>query len=258
MDSVWSGLSGTWQALAGFVSWTSGKVRGVAPEEGIQKLRATLGRIQQREQTLRDEVEACAARVRGFLAKGNRREAMLALKRQKVYDAQLEGMQKMGTTVEAQILGLEATLVNADVYAAMKDGASALQSIHRSVGLENVEHTLLDLQEHADHTAEVAQSLSMPVCNVFDALDDTELERELGLLESEVAPSGDDSSSASMLLAESEVPSGDDSSSASMLLAMPIAPAHALDAPPESADADEQLTTNWESSKKCMIIEKAQ
>lgn len=247
MDRVWAGLSGSWRTLADLLSWTSSKIQGVKPEEGIERLRATLERIQAREGALRDEVGACAARVRSFLEQGNRREAMLALKRQKVYDAQLESMQKMGTTVEAQILGLEATLVNADVYSAMKDGASALQTIHRSVGMENVETTLLDLQEHTETADEVAECLAKPMGNAFDTLDETALEEELGLLESEVSgDSGDTPPQAEGSASLDPIPT----------IEMPEAPTHALEEPHEHLPTSAALSGS--EQKKCSMIEKVQ
>ena len=193
---------------------------------------------------------ACASRVRTFLEAGNRREAMLARKRQKVYDAQLASMQKMGTTVEAQILGLEATLVNADVYSAMKDGASALQTIHRSVGMESVENTLLDLQEHTETADEVAECLARPMGNAFDTLDETALEEELGLLESEVSGDSGNPPSHAANISDMESPRAP-------AIEMPEAPTHSLpEEPHEHAPTSADLSGSEE--KKCMIIEKVQ
>jgi charged multivesicular body protein 4A/B len=190
MQQVWNGLSQSWgvlvhgtQVSARWLRQTFGRTIPPTPEEGIQKLRSTLKHIEERQTELAAAVERHDQDVRRHLAGRRRREATLALRRRKVYDKQLEQLQGTATAVESQILGLELTLVNADVYSAMREGASALRGIHRTVGVEQVEDTMQDMADEHDNANEVAASLAQPVGNMFEDFDDDELEAELGALE---------------------------------------------------------------------------
>ncbi len=193
MQQVWNGLSQSWgvlvhgtQSSARWLRSVFGRTIPPTPEEGIQKLRRTLEHIEERQAELAAAVEKHDLDVRRNLAQRRRREAALALRRRKVYDKQLAQLQSTATAVESQILGLELTLVNADVYSAMREGASALRGIHRTVGVEQVEDTMQDMADEHETASDVAASLAQPVGNMFEDFDDEELEAELGALEADM------------------------------------------------------------------------
>ena len=193
MQQVWNGLSHSWgvlvsgtQTSARWLLSVFGRTIPPTPEEGIQKLRCTLEHIEERQAELAAAVEKHDKDVRRHLGQQRRREAALALRRRKVYDKQLAQLQSTATAVESQILGLELTLVNADVYSAMREGASALRGIHRTVGVEQVEDTMQDMADEHETASDVAASLAQPVGNMFEDFDEDELEAELGALEADL------------------------------------------------------------------------
>ena len=113
-----------------------------------------------------------------------------------------------------------------------------------------LENTLLDLQEHTETTDEVAECLAKPMGNAFDTLDETELEEELGLLESEVVSGDHGQPPSPTALSDMDAPPAH-------ALEMPEAPTHALPAKPhEHSPTSAPLSGSEE--KKCMIIEKVQ
>lgn len=56
--------------------------------------------------------------------------AMMALKRKKAYEAQVQKLSGARMTIEQQLMMIEGATVNLETINAMREGASALQGVH--------------------------------------------------------------------------------------------------------------------------------
>jgi charged multivesicular body protein 4 len=58
---------------------------------------------------------------------------MMALKRKKAYEAQVQKLSGARMTIESQLMAIEGATVNLETINAMREGAAALQGIHGSM-----------------------------------------------------------------------------------------------------------------------------
>jgi len=119
-----------------------------------------------------------------MLAQGDKRKALLALRRKKYQesllvktDAQLEQLEKLTSSVEF-------ALIQKDVVFGLQQGTKVLREIHREMGgLEHVEKLMGETADAIAYQKEVSEMLGGRISNA----DEEEVEEELAALEDEVA-----------------------------------------------------------------------
>jgi len=119
-----------------------------------------------------------------MLAQGDKRKALLALRRKKYQesllvktDAQLEQLEKLTSSVEF-------ALIQKDVVFGLQQGTKVLREIHREMGgLEHVEKLMGETADAIAYQKEVSEMLGGRISNA----DEEEVEEELAALEAEVA-----------------------------------------------------------------------
>jgi charged multivesicular body protein 6 len=120
-----------------------------------------------------------------MLAKGDKRRALLALKRKKYQeslliktDAQLEQLEKLTSSVEF-------ALIQKDVVFGLEQGTKVLKEIHAEMGgIEHVEKLMGETADAIAYQEEVSEMLGSRI----SAQDEDEVEDELAALEAEMAP----------------------------------------------------------------------
>ncbi|CAK7232600.1 Vacuolar protein sorting-associated protein 20 [Sporothrix curviconia] len=123
--------------------------------------------------------------AREMLAKGDKKRALLALRRKKYQesllaktDAQLEQLEKLTSNVEF-------ALIQKDVVFGLQQGTKVLQEIHREMGgLAHIEKLMGDTADAIAYQNEVSEMLGGSMSNA----DEDEVEDELAALEAEMAP----------------------------------------------------------------------
>ncbi|CAK7275053.1 Vacuolar protein sorting-associated protein 20 [Sporothrix epigloea] len=119
-----------------------------------------------------------------MLARGDKKRALLALRRKKYQesllaktDAQLEQLEKLTTNVEF-------ALIQKDVVFGLQQGTNVLQEIHREMGgLAHIEKLMGETAEAIAYQNEVSEMLGGSMSNA----DEDEVEDELSALEAEMA-----------------------------------------------------------------------
>lgn len=107
--------------------------------------------------------------------------AMFALKRKKLYEAELDKIQNVKMTLETQVMNLESATQNADTFMAMKQGTNAMKDIRTGVGIDKVDDMMDEIKEEMDMANEISNAIAQPVDPYLH--DDDELLRELEELE---------------------------------------------------------------------------
>ncbi|KAF4125900.1 charged multivesicular body protein 6 [Geosmithia morbida] len=123
--------------------------------------------------------------ARQMLAKGDKRRALLALRRKKFQesllaktDAQLEQLEKLTSNVEF-------ALIQKDVVYGLQQGTSVLKEIHAEMGgIEHVEKLMGDTADAIAYQKEVSEMLGGRI----SSQDEDDVEDELEALEREMAP----------------------------------------------------------------------
>ncbi|POR37095.1 SNF7 family protein [Tolypocladium paradoxum] len=150
----------------------------------MKNQRDKLHQYQRRITVLTDKETAIA---RQMLAKGDKKRALLALRRKKYQqsllaqtDAQLEQLEKLTSSVEfAQI--------QKDVVFGLQQGTKVLKEIHAEMGgIEHVEKLMGETADAIAYQKEVSEMLGGRISNE----DEDEVEDELAALQAELAGEG--------------------------------------------------------------------
>ena len=156
---------------------------GAAPTTGeaIAKLRDTEEMLMKKQEFLEAKIEAelDVARKNGTK---NKRAAILALKKKKRYEKQLQQIDGTLSTIEMQREALEGANTNTAVLTTMNDAAKAMKSAHKHMDIDNVHDMMDDIAEQQDIAKEISEAISNPV-SFGQEIDEDELERELAELE---------------------------------------------------------------------------
>nr|CAG8485579.1 904_t:CDS:2 [Entrophospora candida] len=137
-----------------------------APKDAIVNLRDTLQMLEKRENHLQSKIDAEIKTARSN-ATTNKRAALMALKRKKQYETQMEKLSGAKFTIETQVMAIESANVNLETIKAM----------------ETVDDTMDSIREQMDLSDEISNAISGPMLGI--PLDDVKLEAELEELEQE-------------------------------------------------------------------------
>ncbi|CAO3665368.1 unnamed protein product [Rhizopus microsporus] len=152
-------------------------------KDAIYKLRETLDMLEKRQTFLETKAEN-ELNIAKLNATKNRRVALMALKRKKAYESNIEKINGARMTIETQMMAIENANVNLETMSAMRAGAEAMKNIHGSMDIDKVDATMDDIRDQMDIANEISEAISRPV-GVGDELDEEELLNELEELEQE-------------------------------------------------------------------------
>jgi charged multivesicular body protein 4 len=152
-----------------------------SPQQSIHRLRETIEMLTKREEFLEKKIEK-ELQIAKQNASKNKRVAMMALKRKKAYEAQVQKLSGARMTIESQLMAIEGATVNLETINAMREGAAALQGIHGSMSIDTVDNTMDQIREQMDIATEISDAIAQPL---GDPIDEDELEAELAELEAE-------------------------------------------------------------------------
>jgi len=150
--------------------------------ETIDRLRETMDLLEKREEFLQKKIER-ETQVARQNARKNKRVAMIALKKKKTYESQLDKLAAARLTLEQQLMAIEGSHVTLQTMNAMRMGANTMRQMHGEMTVDRVENTMDDIRDQMDIAAEISDAIGTPLGN--EVLDDGDLERELAELEQE-------------------------------------------------------------------------
>eukprot|EP01098_Paradermamoeba_levis_P006214 TRINITY_DN2587_c0_g1_i2.p1 TRINITY_DN2587_c0_g1~~TRINITY_DN2587_c0_g1_i2.p1 ORF type:complete len:221 (-),score=46.08 TRINITY_DN2587_c0_g1_i2:110-772(-) len=154
----------------------------VTPRESIQRLRDTLTMLEKREEYLEKKIHKERLFAKQNATK-NKRAAIMALKRMKAYETQIERLSGARMTIETQVMALEGATVSLEAMNAMRMGASAMRTIHRNMNINDVDNTMEEIREQMDLVNEINDAIAQPIGG--EIYDEDELESELAALAEE-------------------------------------------------------------------------
>merc|ERR1719273_2449091 len=117
------------------------------------------------------------AEAKKKMAEKDKKGAMFALKRKKLYESELDKIQNVKMTLETQVMNLESATQNADTFVAMKQGTNAMKQIRQDVGIEKVD----EIKDEMDMASEISNAIAQPIDPYLH--DEDELLKELEELE---------------------------------------------------------------------------
>ena len=151
--------------------------------ESMKVIDDTIKSNEKREAHLNTKIMQQLKLAKAKSAKGDKRGAILCLKRKKMYQAEVDKINNILANLEQQKFTLENAATNAVVVGAMQESKAGLQSITTSMDVDNVTELMDDLQENMDMGEEISNALGQ---QMGDTVDDDELLGELDDMEKEL------------------------------------------------------------------------
>jgi charged multivesicular body protein 4 len=147
--------------------------------DAIQKNKQAIDTLDKRQKLLEKRIADEEADARSRVAGGDKRGALVTLKRKKMLETELEQLMNSRMTLEQQINSLESAQMNQIAIQALAHGVNVHKQLNKQMDADRVDKLMEDLQEQQDLQAEIAQVMSSGV----RLGDDEELLAELAQLE---------------------------------------------------------------------------
>jgi len=146
---------------------------GGNPANTVVKLREAVANQEKREEHLQRKIDAMGLEAKAKMAKKDKKGAMFAMKRRKLYEQEMDKIGNVKMTLETQMMQLESATQNAETFQAMKAGTTAMSNIHKTVGIDKVDDLMDDIREEIENGNEINQAMAQavdPLCTDEDEL----------------------------------------------------------------------------------------
>lgn len=157
------------------------------PTTTIVKLRESLDTQEKREAHLQKKIDTLQQEAKTKLAKKDKKGALFAMKRKKIYEAEMEKIENVKMTLETQVMNLESAAQNAETFKAMKSGTDAMKAVRHEVGIDNVDDMMEEIKEEMDMANEISNAIASPVDPYAHDEDDLLAELEGEMMEDDAA-----------------------------------------------------------------------
>lgn len=150
------------------------------PQTTIARLRESIANADKRENYVQHKMAAIVQEAKLRSAQGDKRGALNALKRKKLYQAEVEKLQNVKMTLETQAIHIESAAYNQETVKVMKSGQTVMGRLRKMMGIDEVDNLMEDIREEADLATEVNNALGSPLDPLME--EDADLLAELEAL----------------------------------------------------------------------------
>ena len=148
----------------------------------IKNLREQVEMMEKRNGAIRLRLAAALVDAQQKLAKKDKNGALIALKRKKQFEAEIEKNQGIQVVLEGQIYALEGATMQKAIVDAMALGNKSIKKLNTELNPEKIEELMDEIQEEADNFKSIQDAMSQPLQQIFN---DGDLLAELEQLESD-------------------------------------------------------------------------
>jgi len=163
------------------VSATSASRQASNPQATIVQLRENINNQEKREEHIQRKIDAMVKEAKVKMGKGDKKGALFAMKRKKLYEAEIDKIQNVKMTLETQVINLESAAQNAETFKAMEAGAKTMKKIRTDVGIDEVDDIMDSIKDEMEMASEINTAIAQPVDPLM--ADEDELLEELNELE---------------------------------------------------------------------------
>jgi charged multivesicular body protein 4 len=135
-----------------------------------------------REEHLQKKVDEIIKEAKLKMGKGDKKGALFAMKRKKLYEQEQDKIANVKMTLETQVISLESAAQNAQTFQAMQAGTKTMAKIRNDVGIEQVDDVMDEIKEEMEMAQEINDAIAQPVDSLLFA-DEDDLLAELNMLE---------------------------------------------------------------------------
>eukprot|EP00545_Synedropsis_sp_CCMP1620_P007788 CAMPEP_0119029452 /NCGR_PEP_ID=MMETSP1176-20130426/40523_1 /TAXON_ID=265551 /ORGANISM="Synedropsis recta cf, Strain CCMP1620" /LENGTH=224 /DNA_ID=CAMNT_0006985797 /DNA_START=521 /DNA_END=1195 /DNA_ORIENTATION=- len=166
---------------ASTVSSGSSRPASGNPNNTIVTLRENIKTQEKRQEHISSKIDTLIGEAKGKMAKGDKKGALFAMKRKKLYEGEIDKIENVKMTLETQVINLESAAQNAETYKAMQAGTNTMKKIRNDVGIDAVDNIMDEIKEEMDMAQEINSAIAQPVDPLM--ADEDELLAELNELE---------------------------------------------------------------------------
>eukprot|EP00300_Choanocystis_sp_HF-7_P005417 c14072_g1_i1.p1 GENE.c14072_g1_i1~~c14072_g1_i1.p1 ORF type:complete len:229 (-),score=61.56 c14072_g1_i1:205-891(-) len=148
--------------------------------EAIHTLQTQIENIEKRQEHLDVKINKEKANIKA-LSQTNRRAAIAALKRMKMFENQRNQLDGTRDTLEMQKFALESSVGNMDNLQAIQVGVAAGKVVQAKINADIVDDVMDEARDQIDEQQQVANAMSQQL-GVYGDMDQDELEAELDAL----------------------------------------------------------------------------
>lgn len=145
----------------------------------IAEVKLTRDKVKNYLKKLETSISACQACVKECIRNKQKDKAMLALRKQKYLEKNLENGRGQLLNLEGQILSIENAQIQKNVYEALKEGNEYLKNLNKELTVEDVNKLMEDTAEAIEYQQEVGRILAQQGIQE----DDTDLLEQLDQLD---------------------------------------------------------------------------
>ena len=145
----------------------------------IAELKLTRDKVKNYLKKLEASISSCQVCVKDCIRSKQKDKAMLALRKQKYLEKNLENGRGQLLNLEGQILSIENAQIQKNVYEALKEGNEYLKNLNKELTVEDVNKLMEDTAEAIEYQQEVGRILSQQGIQE----DDTDLLQQLEQLD---------------------------------------------------------------------------
>ncbi|CAF1155228.1 unnamed protein product [Rotaria sordida] len=160
----------------------------ISSNEAIQRLSNVEEILSKKQEHFESQIEVEKGNALLYSRQGNKRAALMALKRKKKYEKALIQIDGTLTTLEIQRETLQNASSNMEILHAMRQAAGALKKANQNLDVDDVHILKEELIEQQQIADEIANVLSTQPSGISDLYNDDDLERELNELAKEDTP----------------------------------------------------------------------
>lgn len=134
----------------------------------LSDLKKTSDTLEKRKNHLTIKIDEFMNKAREKNKKGDKRGALLLLKKKKMYEKEIIKIEGSQMNIEQQIITIEGMCTNKLVFDNLKNTKNCIKTFHNTMDIEEVEDLHDDLNEAMENSNEISELMSRPIGEDFD------------------------------------------------------------------------------------------
>jgi len=134
----------------------------------LSELKKTSDTLEKRKVHLTVKVDEFMKKAIEKNKKGDKRGALLLLKKKKMYEKEIIKIEGSQMNIEQQIITIEGMCTNKLVFDNLKNTKNCIKTFHNTMDIEEVEDLHDDLNEAMENSNEISELMSRPIGEDFD------------------------------------------------------------------------------------------
>ncbi len=139
-----------------------------SPIDALSKLKKTTETLEKRKTHLNTKIAEFMKKAREKMKKGDKRGAMMLLKKKKMYEKEITKIEGSQINMEQQIITIEGMYTNKLVFDNLKNTNNCIKNLHNTMDIEDVEELHDDINEAMENSNEISELMSRPIGEEYD------------------------------------------------------------------------------------------